>query len=34
MIAITTSADNWIALGIAIAGIAYLFAVLIHPERF
>jgi K+-transporting ATPase KdpF subunit len=34
VIALTTSADNWIALGIAVAGVLYLFAVLIHPERF
>jgi hypothetical protein len=30
----TASIDNWIALGIAAAGVLYLFAVLIHPERF
>ena len=34
MIAVAASLDNWIALGIAVAGVLYLFAVLIHPERF
>lgn len=34
MIAAAASVDNWIALGIAVAGVLYLFAVLIHPERF
>lgn len=34
MIALADSIDNWIALGIAVAGVLYLFAVLIHPERF
>ena len=29
-----SSIDNWIALGIAVAGVLYLFAVLVHPERF
>ena len=28
------SIDNWIALGIAVAGVLYLFAVLVYPERF
>jgi K+-transporting ATPase KdpF subunit len=31
---IAGSIDNWVALGIAVAGVLYLFAVLIHPERF
>jgi K+-transporting ATPase KdpF subunit len=34
MIAMASSWDNWIALGIAVAGVIYLFAVLIHPEKF
>ena len=34
VIAAAASLDNWIALGIAVAGVLYLFAVLIHPERF
>ena len=34
MIAAAALVDNWIALGIAVAGVLYLFAVLIHPERF
>lgn len=34
MILATASLDNWIALGIAFAGVLYLFAVLTHPERF
>jgi K+-transporting ATPase KdpF subunit len=32
--AVAGSIDNWVALGIAVAGVLYLFAVLIHPERF
>ena len=28
------STDNWIALGIAVAGVIYLFAVLVYPDRF
>jgi K+-transporting ATPase KdpF subunit len=34
VIAVAGSIDNWVALGIAVAGVLYLFAVLIHPERF
>ena len=34
MIAVAASIDNWIGLGLAVAGVLYLFAVLIHPERF
>jgi hypothetical protein len=34
MIATAASIDNWIALGIAVAGVLYLFAVLVYPERF
>lgn len=34
MIAAVDSVDNWIALGIAVAGVLYLFAVLVHPDRF
>jgi hypothetical protein len=29
-----TSFDNWIGLGIAVAGVLYLLAVLVYPERF
>jgi hypothetical protein len=29
-----SSIDNWIGLGLAVAGVLYLLAVLVYPERF
>ena len=34
MIAIIDGADNWFGLGLAVAAIVYLIAVLVFPERF
>jgi hypothetical protein len=34
VIAATNSIDNWVALGLSVAGIFYLIMVLIFPERF
>ena len=34
MIAVAASIDNWVGLALAVAGVLYLFAVLIYPERF
>jgi K+-transporting ATPase KdpF subunit len=31
---IAAAYDNWVGLGLAVAAIAYLVVVLIHPERF